>query len=64
LAAFAALAAAATCCSLVIGGSAGSLAPQRPADQRRLVVLEFPTSEKTQFFYDSAEYLAARAWTH
>jgi uncharacterized protein (DUF1330 family) len=28
-----------------------------------LVVLEFPTFDKTKVFHDSVEYLAARAWT-
>jgi uncharacterized protein (DUF1330 family) len=44
---------------LARGGESVLLEGTRPSN--RVVVLEFPTLERAKAFYDSAEYLAARA---
>jgi uncharacterized protein (DUF1330 family) len=44
---------------LVRGGKVVTL--EGPNESRRLVVIEFPTLEKAQAFYDSEDYCAAKA---
>ncbi len=44
---------------IVRGGKVVTLEGER--EERRLVVIEFPSMEQAQAFYDSPEYRAARA---